>query len=172
MNNTATADSVVDTRHGMGLFERYLSLWVGLAIIAGIALGQLAPAVPELSRLTLTARQGDTVCEAEAIITVTDSLTVAIRESEESRKGLPGYTFEHKAGALWRSRYDAEKNVVVINNGHRDFVYASRNKALKLRYIGRLFVKEVVYSNFPGLPPDQLLERMIELSLYMEENLK
>ena len=40
-----------DTSGGMGLFGRYLSVWVALAIIAGIALGQLAPAVPEtLSR--------------------------------------------------------------------------------------------------------------------------
>ena len=36
---------------GMGLFERLLSLWVALAIVAGILLGQFAPAVPEaLSR--------------------------------------------------------------------------------------------------------------------------
>ena len=35
----------------MGLFERYLSLWVAAAILAGIALGQWAPAIPEaLSR--------------------------------------------------------------------------------------------------------------------------
>jgi ACR3 family arsenite transporter len=35
----------------MGLFERYLSLWVAAAIVAGIALGQWAPAIPEaLSR--------------------------------------------------------------------------------------------------------------------------
>ncbi|GGI08945.1 ACR3 family arsenite efflux transporter [Egicoccus halophilus] len=32
---------------GLGTFERLLSLWVALAIVAGIALGQLAPAVPE-----------------------------------------------------------------------------------------------------------------------------
>nr|WP_163502527.1 ACR3 family arsenite efflux transporter [Halomonas socia] len=36
---------------GMGLFERFLSLWVVLAIVAGILLGQFAPAMPEaLSR--------------------------------------------------------------------------------------------------------------------------
>ena len=36
---------------GMDLFGRYLSVWVALAIIAGVALGQFAPAVPEtLSR--------------------------------------------------------------------------------------------------------------------------
>jgi arsenite transporter len=48
MSKSATADTPIDTRHGMGLFERFLSLWVALAIIAGIALGQLAPIVPEV----------------------------------------------------------------------------------------------------------------------------
>jgi len=27
----------------MGIFERYLSIWVGLCIIAGISLGQIIP---------------------------------------------------------------------------------------------------------------------------------
>ena len=60
----------------------------------------------------------------------------------------------------------------MINNGHRDFVFASRNRALKLRYIARLFAKELVCKNFPGYSPGELLERMIELLLYTEENLK
>ncbi|WP_163576649.1 ACR3 family arsenite efflux transporter [Halomonas faecis] len=39
------------TSEGMGLFERFLSVWVALAIVAGVLLGQFAPAVPEtLSR--------------------------------------------------------------------------------------------------------------------------
>jgi hypothetical protein len=33
-------------------------------------------------------------------------------------------------------------------------------------------VKELVLKDFPGLPADQLLECMIELSLYAEEKLK
>jgi hypothetical protein len=33
-------------------------------------------------------------------------------------------------------------------------------------------MKELVLKNFAGLPADQLLERMIELSLYAEEKLK
>ncbi len=32
---------------GLGLFGRYLSVWVALAIVAGVALGQWLPAVPE-----------------------------------------------------------------------------------------------------------------------------
>ncbi len=40
-----------DVRKAMGLFERYLSLWVAIAIVLGIAIGQLAPVVPDtLSR--------------------------------------------------------------------------------------------------------------------------
>ena len=62
--------------------------------------------------------------------------------------------------------------MIVINNGHRDFVYASRNKSLQLRYICRLFSKELVLHNFPGQRPQHLLDRMIELSLYTEENLR
>jgi len=73
---------------------------------------------------------------------------------------------------MWRSKFDADKNVIVINNGHRDFVYAGKQKSRKLRYICRLFCKELVRQNFPGLPTDELLERMIELSLYTEEHLK
>jgi hypothetical protein len=34
-------------------------------------------------------------------------------------------------GELWRSRFDATRNVIVVNNGHRDFVFASRSQALK-----------------------------------------
>jgi len=36
----------------------------------------------------------------------------------------------------------------------------------------RLYVKELVLKNFAGLPAEQLTERMIELSLYVENNLK
>src|SRR6266581_3236322 len=70
-----------------------------------------------------------------------------------------------------RSRFDPKRNVIVVNNGHRDFVYASRSKSLKLRYLVRLYAKELVLRNFVGLPADQLLERMVELSLRTEEHL-
>ena len=131
-----------------------------------------APMEPGLTRITVTVSQGDTTCQGEGIITVTDSLLPETKEPSVTQQGLPGYTFQRAPGELWRSRYDADQNVIVINNGHRDFVYASRSKALKLRYISRLFAKELVVKNFPGEPPDQLLERMIELSLYTEENLR
>ncbi len=65
-----------------------------------------------------------------------------------------------------------ERNLIVINNAHRDFVFASRTRALKLRYICRLYAKELLLKNFPGYSPDRLLERMVELSLYTEEHLR
>ncbi len=51
------------------------------------------------------------------------------------------------------------------------FRLRGRSKSLKLRYLVRLYCKELVLRNFVGLPADQLLERMVELSLRTEENL-
>jgi len=131
-----------------------------------------APEEPGLVRIGVTARQGVMICDADALITVTDSLLPEARDRLSARHGLPGYTLEHAPGKLWRSRYDAEQNLIVVNSGHRDFIYASRAKALKLRYLVRLYAKEMVRKNFPGLPADQLLDRLIELSLYTEEHLR
>jgi len=132
----------------------------------------LSPPEPGLTILTVTVRQGDIVCSDEAFITVTDSLIDQSAGSGGNRKGLPGYTYRRASGEMWRSKFDVDKNVIVINNGHRDFVYAGKQKSRKLRYICRLFCKELVLNNFPGLQSDDLLERMIELSLYTEEHLK
>ena len=131
-----------------------------------------APGVPGLSRLKVTVTQGEIPCSAEALVTVTDTLDTAISSAVATARGLPGYTFERAAGELWRSRFDAERNIIVVNSGHRDFVFATRNRTLQLRYLVRLYVKELVLRNFAGLPGEQLLERMIELSLYAEENLR
>jgi len=127
---------------------------------------------PGLATIRLTAKQGDVECSAEALVTVTESLLPQNPLKDATKQGIPSYTFQKAPGELWRSRYQPDQNVVVINNGHRDFVFASRNKLLKLRYICRLFAKELVVKNFAGLTPGELLERLIELSLYTEENLK
>jgi len=132
-----------------------------------------APIEPGLVRLGLTATEGTLVCEAEALITVTETLVETTRaQDSSSNQGLPAYSFHRAAGELWRSQFKTERNLIIINSGHRDFVYASRTKALKLRYICRLFAKELVLKNFPGLRPDELLERMLEISMYTEENLR
>lgn len=131
----------------------------------------LAPAEPGLVRVKVTVWQGDIERTADALITVTHELLPQIASTTVEASGLPGYTFESAPGDSWRSKYDGTRNIIVINNGHRDFVYAARTKSLKLRYLIRLYAKELVLKNFVGLPPDQLLERMVELSLRTEENL-
>jgi hypothetical protein len=131
-----------------------------------------APGVPGLTRLKVTAMQREVTCTAEALATITATLEATLSNTIVNARGLPGYTFERAAGELWRSRFDAERNVIVVNNGHRDFVFATRNRALQLRYLVRLYVKELVLRNFAGVSAEQLLERMIELSLYAEEKLK
>lgn len=51
MTSQTQATQTEDASGGMDLFGKYLSVWVALAIIAGLALGELAPAIPEaLSR--------------------------------------------------------------------------------------------------------------------------
>ena len=132
----------------------------------------IAPSEPCLTTLEVTVRQGDKTCRDEALVTVTDSLMDQSSNTGKTNKGLPGYTYRRAPGEIWRSRYDEEKNLIVINNGHRDFVYAGKQKVRKLRYICRLFCKELVCHNFAGLQTDEILERMIELSLYTEEHLK
>jgi hypothetical protein len=132
----------------------------------------VAPEEPALVRIGVWARQGETVCEAHALVTVTDRLLPETRESTGSAHGLPGYTLEHAPGQLWRSRLDPDQNLIVVNSGHRDYVFAARAKSLKLRYLVRLYAKEMVRRNFPGLRGEELLDRLIELSLYTEEHLR
>ena len=131
-----------------------------------------APSSPGLVRLSVAVSQLDVRSSAEALVTVADSIGEAISPVVVNARGLPGYTFERAAGELWRSRFDTERNLIVVNSGHRDFVFARRTRALQLRYLVRLYIKELVLKNFAGLPAEQLAERMIELSLYVEDNLK
>jgi hypothetical protein len=131
-----------------------------------------APDSPVLVRLSVTVSQRNIRCTAEALITVTDSFNISMSSSVVKTRGLPGYTFERAAGELWRSQFDADRNLIVVNSGHRDFVFATRSRVLQLRYLVRLYVKELVLKNFAGMQAEQIADRMIELSLYVEEKLK
>lgn len=62
--------------------------------------------------------------------------------------------------------------MITINSGHRDYVYATKQTSRKMRYICRLFGKDLVLHNFPGIEADELLERMVELLNYTEEHLR
>ena len=125
--------------------------------------------MPKRTQCPLHGRQRDTTSVDEALLTVTNELLAQINPTTIPARGLPGYTFERAPGKSWRSKFDRKRNLIVVNNGHRDFVYASRTKSLKLRYLVRLYAKELVLHNFAGLPAEHLLERMVELSLRTEE---
>lgn len=132
-----------------------------------------APEEPCIVTVELRATQEETLLVANALITVTAELVRRPSGSSAAgRRGLPGYTYRRAPGELWRSRYDPEQSVIYINNAHADFVYASRHPMTKVRYIARLFAKELVLANFPEADREELLERMVELTLYTEENLK
>jgi hypothetical protein len=131
-----------------------------------------APDEPGMTVLSVTARQGDASCTAEGVVTVTAELVKKDEKADGSKKGLPSYTFQRAPGELWRSRFDQANNLIVINNGHADYFYAAQKPARKLKYICKLYAKELVLNNFPGFSREELLERMVELSLYTEENLK
>jgi len=137
-----------------------------------------APEEPGLVQIRVTVTQTDRTgssnpnpVTAEAQITVAAELEPR-KTAVSKMQGLPGYTFYKAPGELWRSRYDEAMNLVVVNNGHRDFVFATRSTALKLRYLSRLFAKELVQKNFPGASREELLERLIEISMYVEESLR
>jgi hypothetical protein len=131
-----------------------------------------APDEPCLTRIAVIVKQGEATCEAQALLTVTDVLLPESRDVSSRTHGLPDYTLEHAPGKLWRSRFDREQNLIVVNSGHRDYVFAARAKALKLRYLVRLYAKEMVLRNFPELRGEELLDRLLELSLYTEEHLR
>ena len=128
---------------------------------------------PGLTVLQATAKQAEIECSAEATVTVAESIGERLGNSDHGGgRGIPDYTYRHAPGELWRSRYDAEHNLIVVNNGHGDFRYAEQKRPRQLRYMLRLYAKELGLSNFAGYDPDQMLERMIELSLYTEEHLR
>ena len=132
-----------------------------------------APDEPGLTMLRVSVTQNETTCEAEATVTISQSLLDKDDESSSDlTKGIPGYTFQRAPGERWRSRFDEKNNLIVVNNGHSDYLFASKKRPTKLKYICRLYAKELVLRNFPGFESGELLERMIELSLYTEEYLK
>ena len=86
-------------------------------------------------------------------------------------RGLPSYRLEPEHGQPWRSRYDGKANEIIINSSHRDFLASKSSVGKHRRYIGKLYAKEVVLSNFPHESPAQALERLIEVTLRTEDAL-
>lgn len=115
----------------------------------------------------VTAHQKQTSATAEAEIRFSNI------EGEEStgKKGLPAYRLEPDEASRFRSRYEAGKNEIVINSGHRDFLASLSSSARHRRYIGKLYAKEVVLINFAHETPGEISERLVEMLVRTEEAL-
>ena len=116
------------------------------------------------------------VLARQAGIEATDRVEVKFLEDAgdgdgPASRGLPSYRLEPEHGQPWRSRYDARKNEIIINSAHRDFLTSRVSAAKHRRYIGKLYAKEVVLSNFPHEPPARAMERLIEITLRTEDSL-
>jgi hypothetical protein len=109
------------------------------------------------------------------LIEATDRVEVKFVEPSQGEgdggRGLPSYRLEAEHGQPWRSRYDAAANEIVINSAHRDFLASRTSPARHRRYIGKLYAKEVVLSNFPHESPAEVMERLIEVTLRTEDAL-
>ena len=66
-------------------------------------------------------------------------------------------TFE-RAGESSRSKFNVKRNLIVVNKARRDFVFAARGTSSKLRYLVRLYAKQLVMHTFSGLRLQQLLD--------------
>lgn len=116
------------------------------------------------------------VTAVQSDVHVTDQVEVRFAEGVgdddgPSQRGLPSYRLEAEHGQPWRSRYDQRGNEIVINSAHRDFLASRVSPAKHRRYIGKLYAKEVVLSNFPHESPAQALERLVEITLRTEDSL-
>ena len=119
-----------------------------------------------LATVEVTARQEE--------IEVTDTIEVKFVEDAgdgPTSRGLPSYRLEAEHGRPWRSRYEGAMNEIVINSAHRDFLTSRSSVARHRRYIGKLYAKEVVLSNFPHESPAEALERLVELTLRTDDSL-
>ncbi len=119
-----------------------------------------------LAVVEVTARQND--------IEVTATVEVKFVEDSgdgPTSRGLPSYRLEAEHGRPWRSRYDSATNEIVINSSHRDFLASRASATRHRRYIGKLYAKEVVLSNFPHESPAEALERFVELTFRTDDAL-
>jgi hypothetical protein len=121
-----------------------------------------------LVTVEVVARQGETeVADTVEVKFVTGDEAAGDRRS----RGLPSYRLAAEPGRPWRSRYETAGNEIVINSAHRDFLASRSSPARHRRYIGKLYAKEVVLSNFPHESPAEALERFVELTLRTDDAL-
>lgn len=120
--------------------------------------------------IQVTAHQKRSTSTAEAEIRFTNA-ELDEEATTTNKRGLPTYRLEPDEASRFRSRYDAARNEIVINSGHRDFLASLSTSARHRRYIGKLYAKEVVLINFSHETPGEISERLVEMLVRTEEAL-
>jgi hypothetical protein len=118
--------------------------------------------------------------EGEAPVRVTARLKGVEKQAEaqiviataRTQVRFPPPDFVHAPLESWRSKYSADLGVVKINSGHRDYERAkSGGVRQQMRYLAKLYAKELVLLNVASMAPAQLLESMVELTTVLESKL-
>ncbi|MFN2569469.1 MAG: ATP-binding protein [Candidatus Dormibacteria bacterium] len=62
-----------------------------------------------------------------------------------------------------RSRFDADRRVVLYNDGHPDYLYAKEDETALLDYLTQLVAKEYVVYNHPRASSDEVGEELVRM---------
>jgi hypothetical protein len=144
-----------------------LSWWTSSTLIS------MKPSGP-VARVESSSREG------EALVRVTARLKGVERVAEakvvitraRNQFGFPPPDLVAQPLESWRSKYSAERGVLEVNSGHRDYDRAKKaGSKSEIRYLSKLYAKELVLLNMSRAPASQLLESMIELTSLIEMKL-
>ena len=133
-----------------------------------------APGQPGLARIRATLHSRGLKKYSEALITITDSAPFIefSKEENDPTNFIPDFKLVEKKGELWRSRFLNQERIIHINSGHRDYIYAAKNKKTLTRYLSKLYCKELILQTSSQKSPEDILEQMVQLETYMDQNLK
>ena len=116
----------------------------------------------------VVAKQGARVAIGDAVIKFVSADSA---EPNDTKKPLPTYRLEAERDSKRRSRYEAHINEIVVNSAHRDFLASTSSAKRHRQYIGKLYAKEVVLTNFAHESANDLMERLIEILVRTEASL-
>ncbi len=117
-------------------------------------------------KLQVTAYQDNINKTDYAIITVIEKIKKKGRKPKLKNTGLPFLTHEtDKTGfPEWHSRLKIEENILVINDGHIDYINAKmRGERYRLRYVAYCYAKELAYKEHESNQTTEFGEVMLDI---------
>lgn len=143
------------------------SWWTSSTLVSIKPTGQVA-------RIESSSREGEALIRVTArlkgVERVADSKIVITKARNQF--GFPPPDLVAAPLESWRSKYAGERGVLEVNSGHRDYERAKKGGSKsEIRYLSKLYAKELVLLNMSRAPAPQLLESMIELTSLIETKL-